>query len=1332
MHPLNPFLRAFFRSTLPAQCSPVQHHVLLVPTTEVLSNARDHDTNALYTDLASSEDFLASHVIRVPGGGFIPPNNSKDVNNFRESRGKAKQYSTCNGRTVIIKDSFVYSNKGFKTLNQAQLLQDVIYYPDTTEAPAWVIYYISKPLVGTYEKTPILPAIYPIEEAKGNTLSPAEARSPKDTNVVSATPKKKDVKSFNDLLNNFPMIARQMQSGLERLFKEFGKEFDKPLPAIPAEDSTRKRHRRSSSVSSSNSVPISIHSTVSTRFSGVARQIEISDEEDIMRTALETAVTAAIDLFQMVDKAQLSLLGASTDLTGPMVERMIERYVTEQVHGSVLFPRVCQIRKLDDVELEKRIRQMTDVDISQVGVPIEGGREGRRELTIRLTKAVAEFKKMGVAESPQEMMDVLLSTQKALTTEAPETLASNTVAAQGGGGQVEKPSVTLTVNADTLVSLLLIVVIRSSIRHLHARLSYMRHFIFIDDVESGEIGYALSTFEAVVSYLASDAASLRKSSRRNRKLWEATKAGNISVMREVLEQGNVNGDGHTNEMYTNRLRRPNSHDTTDNLSIGGTTLAPTMSQLSSQRSSIADVPGEAGLAHVFPFARAHAPSPPLSEMGLKRKKRVTLDTRSMSSSSLYSYRSRSDTVDSRASGYSGVEGDTGIKTLCHTQGPDGDSVLMMAVVAKQAESLGYLLSLHDYFGLDEVLEDCNNEGTTLLSAAVQSGHEPTSEVLMDYILDLAPNEDVARTYIKQQDDRGRCAGHYMFNQPELISRIGHLIDWTLKDKNGQTPLFALCRCYDHDKYRWMVEQGLSAATSAQGDEQALHLDEHMDSKGNTLLHIANDAQVALRLLYHADSDVNASNERHFTPLMVASKYGRTELVRALFGDARVDVAAKDLRGLTAVELAKDDEVRNRIDDLILMSNDAGKDGRITTVVRSFFVEDGSIRLVLKSGAPNENSTITVTTCRRSLTDFENLSRWLATELPASWLPAIGQFPSPFLIPSKPSRAVLRDIQVQLDTFLKILLGHSTFSTHEMVWEFFLVPEMDPSLLAERSRRKAETRSERVREEYSPVRDVREVETFVQHALESVRSVHHSAKSVVRRSNKVRTAGTDLSEAAALSASALASLAFLPPTHVAAYERYTKAIGPSESEPMQGFYYSMVGISSTITAILAALGRPSSLIGSMGQSQKAIERHSLSIRRSDRWPLGLLDDTRSRIQRDAADKMDKSLGELESLGKELRYTQQTVAGELAAWQESHARTGREACRKLARRMVVQEKARLESMRRAIRGLGLGLGTGKRQRGTDADAGAAATMRMGEAVSSSEQNGSAGVGQGPELE
>lgn len=304
----------------------------------------------------------------------------------------------------------------------------------------------------------------------------------------------------------------------------------------------------------------------------------------------------------------------------------------------------------------------------------------------------------------------------------------------------------------------------------------------------------------------------------------------------------------------------------------------------------------------------------------------------------------------------------------------------------------------------------------------------------------------------------------------------------------------------------MVEAGLQASRESQQDGQPLHLDEHVDNKGNTLLHIINDPMLAKRILDYCDLDVNATNEKRFTALMVASKYGRYDMVRTLFADSRVDIAAKELRGLTAVELAKDDDVRDRIDNLALFSMLPGRDARITGVVRAFFVEDGSIRLVLKSAAPTDRESYTVTTSRRSLTDFEQLLTLLSEENPASWLPSMSDTRSPFQIPSKPSRAILRDIQGKTDSALKVLLEHPSLATHEMLWEFFLVPELQLAMMQERSKLKAETRMERVRDEYEPVEDIREVEQFVNHAREMVRGVSYSTKSVTRRANSVGLAG----------------------------------------------------------------------------------------------------------------------------------------------------------------------------------------------------------------------------------
>jgi hypothetical protein len=111
MQPLNPFLAAFFKSPIAAQCTPVHHHVLLVPLTDVLLTYRETEAGASVSEVITSEEFLASHVLRITSPS-APGAAKEPGQNLRELKGKAKQFSTLNGRNVIIKDSFIYTNKG--------------------------------------------------------------------------------------------------------------------------------------------------------------------------------------------------------------------------------------------------------------------------------------------------------------------------------------------------------------------------------------------------------------------------------------------------------------------------------------------------------------------------------------------------------------------------------------------------------------------------------------------------------------------------------------------------------------------------------------------------------------------------------------------------------------------------------------------------------------------------------------------------------------------------------------------------------------------------------------------------------------------------------------------------------------------------------------------------------------------------------------------------------------------------------------------------------------------------------------------------------------------
>ena len=1080
---------------------------------------------------------------------------------------------------------------------------------------------------------------------------------------------KKNIGSFKDLLDEYPVVARHIQPGLEKVLK--GLQTTPQEQHVRHEPQLRPRRQRQHSVSSTTSSTASANSRGSNGYPKApsVSSLRVDEEEQRLRHSFEAAVYAAVDLFEQLEKQDLTHVVATANLGGGTFESLIEQHISEQLHDSVLFPALCKSRLSEDKQLDSNIHQMACVDIAQVGISIEGGLRGKQGLASRLERSINQFRQMGVAGSPRQMINILLSVQKLITSVTPETSSDNVNSAHD-----EKESSVGTINADTLVSLLLIVVIRSQVRHLHARLAYMRNFVIMDDVESGETGYALSTFEAVLAYLLNDEGGLRKASRKNSRLWHAVQDGNLGNVREMLEPS-TNGESVEPTIHpvdeTHAEDKSQQHDQKS---------MATMTDTSAGR--LEEDTERSNLAHDFPFQRDDTEDV-AARTGQKPKKRVSMNLRSLSISSDRSWRSRTTTI---ASANSAMEGDISAATLAQTHDADGKSTLMMAIESRRPSLLAYLLGLDEFYPMTFLFEDLDNEGTSLLSAAVQTGQLDLVGPILHHFEPPSSQKEL-QAYLARPDRRGRTAAHYFFNCPVLIPRLGHIIPWMQKDKNGQTPLLAFCRCYDHPHYLEMIEDAVYFATRHQDDGLPLHLDNHVDAKGNTLLHTINDPNLAVHILRHCDSNPNGPNVKRFTPLMVASKFGRLDMVRAFFGDRRVDVQARELRGMTAVELAKDDDVRNRIDDMILVSNVPGPDGRATAITRAFLAEEDNIRLIIKSAVRNDNGMISVTTCRRSLTDFENLANWLSGENPASWLPSVFDFRSPFQIPSKPSRAALKDIQIRLDRFLRIMFSHSTFSTHPLLYEFVLFPEIQPDMMADRSRRRIDIRPDNIREDYEPVADVRAVESFVAYARDSVRGVDQNLKSVVRRVSNTRNITADHATAFNLLSQHLSSLDFVPEKpHLNALHRLATCYAVPESDPYKLLHTDLLAQLSTTMAILSSLSRPHQLITQLSAIRRTIDRQSSSLRsRSDRWPLGLLEDTRRNLQADSEKKAKKARDESRQLGCELAYTQQTVAGELASWQEEHAKMGRRAIRELAQKMVIKEKDRLDQMRSATRGV-----------------------------------------------
>lgn len=127
--------------------------------------------------------------------------------------------------------------------------------------------------------------------------------------------------------------------------------------------------------------------------------------------------------------------------------------------------------------------------------------------------------------------------------------------------------------------------------------------------------------------------------------------------------------------------------------------------------------------------------------------------------------------------------------------------------------------------------------------------------------------------------------------------------------------------------------------------------------------------------------------------------------------------------------------------------------------------------------------------------------------------------------------------------------------------------------------------------------------------------------------------TDLYDAATLLSRGVSKLAFLPISHAAALSTYASSLlTPSSSSPPHALHASLLSLQSTIQAVLAALGRPPQLAAQAAAARRAADRGRRALAQSTRWPLGLLDDTRQRLNEDRADRARRAADDADAIAK----------------------------------------------------------------------------------------------------
>ncbi|CAN3353773.1 hypothetical protein DICA3_A09296 [Diutina catenulata] len=209
---------------------------------------------------------------------------------------------------------------------------------------------------------------------------------------------------------------------------------------------------------------------------------------------------------------------------------------------------------------------------------------------------------------------------------------------------------------------------------------------------------------------------------------------------------------------------------------------------------------------------------------------------------------------------------------------DGDSSIAVAIKAGNQTALRKLLSST---AMGDLLFDRNVTKQTLLMVAIETGQ--CVSLLLAHIANLPQRQ--RELYINIADSHGRVVGHYLHHSIDLISSIGGLVDWNVKDNNGHTPLLSLCRCYDHPKYVELIAEAFECVNEKYGFIDFTH---HVDKVENTLLHVLKAGLNESKMLNEI-VNVNQPNCRGLTPLMIYLKYDRRENMARILQDSRIDV-----------------------------------------------------------------------------------------------------------------------------------------------------------------------------------------------------------------------------------------------------------------------------------------------------------------------------------------------------------------------------------------------------------------------------------------------------------
>ncbi|ORX43242.1 ankyrin [Piromyces finnis] len=790
------------------------------------------------------------------------------------------------------------------------------------------------------------------------------------------------------------------------------------------------------------------------------------DTIDSIKIEIENLYNFTRNIIEGLSANALAELIEKTNTSTDSLIKLIEQYVHEETYDIVFF-KICSLKNKEDTNLMNSIASVQYIDLPQIGLSYE--------LADNLDRAIKHFKLISTLRTPMEKIKCLTNSIRILMSQ-PIYLSTDSLFDDKKDEQV-------VLSADQLIPLVLLLVLRSNVLNLNSNLCYMKDFSMTIDVNHGEQGFALSTLEAVFLYLENVQSSWVDISKRNRNIWETLKTGTLEEFKELYEEeeekeraknegkrkeeeedeGNNKDKNQQNEDHpsTNIVHIENIIESKDKEGNDLVLLAASVGRVDMMKFLIEEQdhtlytknyegnnPMHLAILNDRKELIKYLSSLPLTTNDYKKKNMDYQESFLRSTSSILLNNLANEESD---------ETQKIIKILMNKQNHDRVTPQMLLIKNSKQKLLDCFQN--EYLDLLSINEPSFSYDTPLILAC-KEGHYELIKFLIENGADCSYQNPLGNTAFFYADEISMklLLDHCKeWDHLDHLSRCPNKPNPNIKNKESITPIIHHCREGHDEVVQMMLKYSFVDITTK-------------DMSGHTCLHYAcskSSIDLIEKLISFKSISVNAKTNEGNTPLHIAVYRNNLDMVKLLL-KLQADPTIKNSKNKTPVAFTKNDEILDLLDNYIIV-NKRGKSNEKFAMVTRGKIKDDTILFTLKSGRFGDiNSILTV---KRSLSDFLFLRQQLVFEYPHACITNLKDFSNVSKVISNKEISLTAENKLiekcsnRINKMLSFLLKHKTYSQHELIGEFLIIPSFDNEMINERTMKKCQSMREKIMNEY---------------------------------------------------------------------------------------------------------------------------------------------------------------------------------------------------------------------------------------------------------------------------